>query len=282
MKTLVAVLFFAAASAQAASAPYLGSTGFSYPGFKAVAAAKAEGVPVVAGEPRDLVTAVHLLPRCGTDKLIGFADTPEQYQEAVALWTRVLASAGLSAGRPTFEHGIYTLPYDAPQGLVLREFMADPKQFKPKDPADLLANREMTVAAMEKAGLKPVAAWREELEGMLPTWSVYYLAKKEARTEDEKLVRILHYGEDIDDDALAGLPLQVVQKPRDWMRVYIGPELGMVSLIGRTQDELDVKVAKRQGLLVEMGKKMIAVRVHPIAPESLPEYRWQANLYFWQ
>ena len=77
--------------------------------------------------------------------------------------------------------------------------------------------------------------------------------------------------------------INVLQKPNTWMMVYLGPELGFVSRIGKTREEIDKKVQDRMDYLVGLGKKMIGTRIHELSAEDQWEdYKFVGNIYFYQ
>ena len=71
----------------------------------------------------------------------------------------------------------------------------------------------------------------------------------------------------------------MIQTPESWMMVYIGPEVGYVTLISQTQEGLDAKVAARRDFLTGEGKKLIAERRQSVED---PDYKFGAALYFFQ
>lgn len=239
-------------------------------------------VPVFKSEAQDRTTKAHLLVQCGDDTLLGFAKTDAEYKEAVAYWRGVLAGAGLTAGEPRIDGDMYFIPYASPDGRVLRRFVADARQFKPKDEAALRENMDATVGAMGSAGLRIVQSGVLELEYMLPTYAVYYLTEKKETRERETQVRVLARGEDIDFDIVEGA-VTILQKPKSWMMVYLGPEVGQVWRIGKTREEIEKKLAERVAWLVEHGATMIGSRIHEI-PEAdrWDGYRYVSMSYFFR
>jgi hypothetical protein len=271
-----------AVSAQAYSGPaLLGSSEFRLPSLSQVRVLAAESVAGVPGEALDKVTDLRLLARCGKDSLFGFVDTEAQYRAAVERWTGVLNAAGIKPGTPTFKDGMYVLPYDA-GGRRIREFMAEPRQFKPKDEASLRENMGMILAEMRKEGFPIVASYVVDVEILLPTYSIYYLTGKDENEDHEKQVRILNRGDDIDFDILEGAGIRFLQKPETWMGVYVGPELGFVSRIAKTLESIQEKLKDRVEWLVGQGKVMIGTRIGEIPADVSEEYRYYVNIYFYQ
>lgn len=238
-------------------------------------------VPAVKAEASsDRIEKPHLLAQCGRTVLFGYADDEAQLAEAVGYWTKVLAEAGIQAGKPTYQHGMYTLPYDA-GGLVLRDFLAEPKQFKPKDEASLRENMALIAGALHQRGLRVVSAKVVNLEFMLPTYSLIYLTKPEEKAEHEAQVRVLKRGEDIDFDLLAEKGVDVLQKPETWMMVYVGKELGFVSRLAKDAADAEKKLKERVELLAKMGKVFIGSRTHPLT-EPFEDFKLLVNIYFYQ
>ena len=118
--------------------------------FTSAAQLRAQKTPVPgivspAARPADVIDQSHMLIQAGKDVLFGYADTQEQFNEAVTHWSAVLAAAGIAAGTPTYKDGFFTLPYRTTDGRVLRAFMDEPRQFPPKDEAGLRANMALAV-----------------------------------------------------------------------------------------------------------------------------------------
>jgi len=249
--------------------------------FTGVAALRAEGSAVAAPAPRpaDVVSQGHMHLQAGKSVLFGFAKTPEQFAEATSYWTEVLRNAGIEPGAPTYKDGIFTIPYRTADGRVIRDFMAEPRQFPPKDDAGLRANMAMASKALSDAGLTPVSARVLNLEYALPTYSLLYLAKPEALEERETRLRVLKPGDAIDADLIKASGVTVVQKPQPWLLVYVGPELGYVGLWAKTAEDLAAKLEKRKALLVAAGKRIVG---HKLVPIDHPEYKFGAELLFFQ
>ncbi|MBI5242283.1 MAG: hypothetical protein HY922_01210 [Elusimicrobia bacterium] len=275
------VAAFLANSAYASDVKLLGATGFDYVGIPQILALDQAGPPAFKAEPQDKIDKMHLLPRCGKSALFGYADTEAQAAEGIAMWTQILSNAGIKAGKPAYENGMYLLPYEASGGVEVREFMAEPRQFKPKDEQSLRENMAMVAGGMGKRGIPVIASYVVDLEFMLPTYSVYYLAKAEESRERETQVRVLKPGEDIDFDLLEKAGVDILQKPETWMMVYIGREVGFVSRIAKSQEEAEKKLKERVDLLTGMGKTMIGSRILPLA-EPYEDYRFLVNIYFYQ
>lgn len=263
----------------AASAENPGLPAFRFTGAAELRAEKsAPEAPVP--RPADIIVKGHMLIQAGADCLFGYADTPEQFAEAAAHWTDVLKAAGIEPGAPTNKGKIFILPYRTMDGRVIRDFLADARQFPPKDDAGLRANMIAAQGALSSAGLTPVAARVVNLDFLLPTYSLLYLAKPEAVRERESLLRILiKPSDDIDTDLVKASGVNVVQKPEPWLLVYIGPELGHISLAAKTREDLARRLEKSKAYLVGQGKRIIGEKL--VAVDDV-EYKLGAELLFFQ
>lgn len=252
---------------------------FSFTGVKALRAEK----PVVAAEPAarpaDVVVKGYMHIQAGKEVLFGYADTPEQFAEAAAHWAEVLKAAGIEPGAPTYKDTIFTIPYKTADGRVIRAFVAEARQFPPKDENGLRANMALARKSLAAAGLTPVSARVLNLEYLLPTYSILYLTKPEAKREHETQLRVLKPGEDIDADLIALSGVAVMQKPEPWLLVYVGPELGQVGLWAKTPADLALRLEKRKAYLVAAGKKIIGEKFFPIDDA---EYKFGVELMFFQ
>ncbi|MEQ1917659.1 MAG: hypothetical protein ABL955_00545 [Elusimicrobiota bacterium] len=273
ISALVLILSPLAASADNGALPAFNFTG--------VAALRAEKSTFVAPEPRpaDVIDKSHMYIQAGKNVLFGYAKTAEQFAEASAYWTEVLTSAGIQTGTPTFKDEFFTLPYHTTDGRALRAFVAEPRQFPPKDDAGLRANMIVARSALSAAGLTPVSARVVNLEYSLPTYSILYLVKPEALPEHEIRLRVLKPGDDIDADLIKASGVSIVQKPEPWILVYIGPELGYVGLIAKTAEDLALRLEKRKAYLIAAGKKIIGSKL--VAVDDA-EYKFGAELLFFQ
>lgn len=276
MMKLLAVLAFLPLAAAAESGAF---PAFNFSGVKALRAER----PVVAAEPdarpADVVVKSHMYIQAGKEVLFGYADTPEQFAEATAYWTEVLKAAGIQPGTPTLNSTMFTVPYRTNDGRVIRAFVAEARQFPPKDENGLRANMALAQKSLATAGLTPVSARVLNLEYLLPTYSILYLTKPEAKREHETQLRVLKPGGDIDMDLVALSGVTVMQKPEPWLLVYVGAELGSVGLWAKTPADLALKLQKRKDYLVAAGKKMIGEKFFPIDDA---EYKYGVELMFFQ
>ena len=277
MKNLIPALVLLL-SPLAASADNGAMPAFNFTGIAALRAEKS-AITAPAPRPADVIDKSHMYIQTGKNALFGFAKTPEQFAEASAYWTEVLAAAGIEAGAPTFKDGFFTLPYRTADGRALRAFVAEPRQFPPKDDAGLRANMTLAYRALTAAGLTPVSARVVNLEYSLPTYSILYLVKPEALEEHETQLRILKPGDDIDAGLIKASGVTVVQKPQPWILVYVGPELGYVGLIAKTAEDLALRLEKRKAHLIAAGKKIIGSKLVAVDDS---EYKFGAELLFFQ
>lgn len=249
--------------------------------FTGASALRADAPPMAAAEPRpaDVVSKSHMHIQAGKDVLFGFAKTPEQFAEASSYWIEVLKAAGIEPGAATYKEGFFTIPYRTADGRALRAFMAEPKQFPPKDENGLRANMALALKSLSSAGLTPVSARVLNLEYSLPTYSILYLVKPAALRERETQLRVLKPGDDLDEGLIAASGVTVVQKPQPWMLVYIGAELGYVGLWAKTAEDLALRVEKRKAFLVGQGKRIVGEKPYAI---DHPEYKFGAALLFFQ
>lgn len=246
--------------------------------FSAVRAQKFD-LKSPAGKAGDEISAYHLIAQAGRDAVFGYAQTPEQAAEAVAYWSGVLRQAGVTAGAASFKDGLYIIPYKTADGRVIRDFLADPKQFPPKDEAGLRANMALARAELTKAGMDVVSTRVINVDAMLPTYSVFYLTKPDQNPDHETRLRVLKPGDDLDFDLYRKAGVNIVQTPETWMMVYIGPMVGYVTVIGKTREAVVEKLAKRKEYLASLGKVMIGEKIEPMDDA---EYKFAAALYFFQ
>jgi len=231
------------------------------------------------GKAGDVISSYHMIAQAGKDRVFGYAQTDAEAAEAIAYWTRALKAAGVAPGAGTFADGMYQIPYATADGRVIRDFLADPRQFPPKDEAGLRANMALVRAALEKAGHPVVSARVVAVDALLPTYSLLYLTKADENQDHEVRLRVLKPGDDVDFDVYRGAGMNVVQTPETWMMVYLGAEVGYVTVIGKTRDEASEKLAKREDFLRSQGKVLIADK---LLPTGDADYPFAAAIYFFQ
>ncbi len=247
-------------------------------GFVSLARLREREAPAAQrAQAGDVIASTHMLVSAGKYSLLGFAHTQAEADEATAYWTGVLKAAGIATVAATFDGGMYQIFYKTDDGRVIRDFVADPLQFPPKDAAGLRADMALTAGALKKSGHDVVAARVLDLDIILPTYSVLYLTRPDEIPEHEARLRILKAGFDIEFDIFRGAGVDVVSTPKTWIMVYIGPEVGQVSMVAKTQEEIDAKVVARREFLLGQGKRIIAERREPIDDA---EYKFGAALYF--
>jgi hypothetical protein len=227
----------------------------------------------------DVIVAYHMIAQAGKDVVFGYADNSADAAEATAYWSGVLKAAGIQPGAATFSDGMYQIPYKTADGRVLRDFLADARQFPPKDEAGLRTNMALTAAALNSAGLNVVATHVVNVDALLPTYKLLYLTQPNELPEHETRLRVLKPGDNIEFDIYRKAGVNVIQTPETWMMVYVGPAVGYVTLWADSQENIDAKVAARRELLTGEGKKMIAERREAIDD---PTYKFGAALYFFQ
>ncbi|MDE2292054.1 MAG: hypothetical protein KGL53_08220, partial [Elusimicrobia bacterium] len=200
--------------------------------------------------------------------------------EPAAYWTAALRKAGVAVGPMAFQDGMFTLPYKTADGRVIRQYLADARQFAPKDEGALRADMAAAVAALKKAGLTPLAARVVDVDFMLPTYEVLYLTKPAAKPELESRLRILKGGDDIDASVFRRAGLDVVATPQPWLMVYVGPEAGHVSMGADSRESADKKLADRRKLLEGEGLRVVGTAVTPYSDPQLPELKFIVELYW--
>ena len=275
MKSVLASLcvLLASGAYAAEGLPAFGSVGFSQ--FRRAKS----NIAIPRAKAGDVLSSYHMIVQAGKDSLFGYADSAADAAQATAYWTGVLKAAGIQPGAATFADDMYRIPYKTADGRVIRDFLADFRQFPPKDEAGLRSNMALAVDAMNRAGRSVVATHVVNVDSILPTYSILYLTEPNEVPEHETRLRTLKAGGGIEFDVFRGAGVDVVQTPETWMMVYIGPEVGYAAMIGQTEKEVDAKAAKRRAFLTGEGKKLIAERREPSGD---PDYKFGAVLYFFQ
>ena len=274
MKIYLSALLLLASGAYAAEGlPAFGSVSFAQ--LREMKANVAIPLPKAG----DVLSAYHMIAQAGKNSMFGYADNQADAAEAIAYWTAALKAAGIQPDAATFADGMYQIPYKTADGRVLRDFLADSRQFPPKDEAGLRSNMALASDALNKAGLNVVATHVLNVDAILPTYSILYLTRPNELPEHETRLRLLKVGDDLETGIFRDAGVNVVQTPENWMMVYIGPEVGYVSMLAQTRDDLDAKVAKRRDFLAGEGKKLIAERRESVDDAT---YKFGAALYFFQ
>ncbi|MBI5624464.1 MAG: hypothetical protein HY924_11855 [Elusimicrobia bacterium] len=284
MTSLVSILAAAAALSFAGQGP-VGSTEFSYSGVRELKTlslsvpVRPEAVPVFGQAAAGRIKDLHLLAQTGKEVVFSYAKTQAEADAFVSMWTPILAGAGFKLGQPSSEAGITVLPYSGRDGMMVREFLADPLQFKPKDEADRLASMAVVDKGLEDAGLAPFAAFLVDNEYILPTYAFYYATAKADKPEHEVQVRVLKK-EGADRAVLERAGLKVLQQKEDFLTVYIGPEVGLVYRTGNTPDEIKTKVEEFKKFIAGQGGRFIEAKVSELEPGSYRKFA--ADIFFFQ
>jgi hypothetical protein len=292
---LVLVLLAATLSASfAAAQETLGSMGFGYLNFQQMRQMLPAGAPSLAGKAAgqaltvsEDITNLALLPQATKKNLIAFPTSQDDNQAFLDKWTAILAHAGFTPGANDYQPGsMSVLPYTGNGGLAVREFLADPAQFKPKDPADLQANMQTISGLVQKAGLPIIASFTSSgFDFYLPTYHLYYLTDSKEQANQETQVRILK-AEGVDAAIFAKAGVQVLQQvmatddSTNIMTVYIGKEVGMVTRSADTRADVDAKVADFQKAITDAGGSFIQSVVRELPPGSYRNFEF--DLYFFQ
>lgn len=277
----IAALLLILVGAARAQSPE-GLPAFLYTGFAALRAlppSPALTAPVVPGaQAADVITEDRLVAQAGT-VLYGYASDDAAFHEAAAYWTAALKSAGVQTGAPTFSSGMWEIPYATGDGTVLRSFLADARQFAPKDEAALRADMALTLAALTRDGLPPIAARVVNVSELVPTYLLIYKTKPDANPDHESRLRVLAPGDDLDFGVFRAAGLDVVETPKTWLMVYVGPAAGYVSLAAKTPQDLSKILSAREDFLTQNGRKILATRDFPIDD---PDYKFGVGVYFLQ
>jgi len=229
------------------------------------------------------ITGLHLLPNCGNNKLMGFADTAEEFKAAAAVWKKVLAEAGIKITGITFEGGAYTISYRSADGRILRSFIADSRQFPPKNETLLKENMAMISGKMKDSGLAVIAAYIADVKDVMPpTYYLYYLTKPVQNTYREIQARILAPQMDIDFDMLEKTNIKIIQKPGSFLMVYIGSGIGAIAKFAKTQSDIERKIQEHRKFLETYGMEYIGSKIISITEDPPLDYKYMAKIYFFQ
>lgn len=272
-------LFVLAASLLLGSPAEAQVSPFDMPGAAGLRAQTAQPLPLPSPRSSDVITRSHMLAQAGREALFGYADTPAQYAEAVAYWSELLRAAGVVPGAAVHKDGFYLLPYTTVDGRVIRDFLADSRQFAPQDEGALRSDLDASRRALRAAGLRPIASSIVSLEGLLPTYSILYMTKPADAPERETRLRVLKTGGSALDTGLMGTGVIVVSAPQPWLAVYIGRETGALAFGAKDQRDAAAVSAKRRAALVSQGKVVFGEK---ILPHDQDEFKLAVLLYFYQ
>jgi hypothetical protein len=287
---LILVLLAAAMPVRfAAAQETVGSMGFGYLGFqqarqlppaaKASAPGKAAGLSLTVSEN---VTDPALLPLAAKKNLAVFTKSSDENKAFLDKWTPILGRAGFTPGPSDYqENGFSVLPYTGNGDLAIREFTAEPAQFKPKDPEDLQANMAEISGLVKAAGLPIIASFTSDLEFYaLPTYHLYYLTGSQEKANQEVQVRILK-AEGTDAAILTKAGVQVLQQANNgYITVYIGRAVGMMTRSADKREDLEARIADFKQFLAANGGEFIEAVVRELPPGSYRNF--EADLYFFQ
>ncbi len=277
MRNLLLAVSLAAAASPARAADGLPSFGFTGVSQIRRSLAEAPAASAPRGAAADVVSRRHMHVQAGRDSLFGYADTPAEFAEVSAYIRGALLAAGVEPGTPELKSGMFSFPYKAPAGKVIRGFIADAKQFPPKDEAGLRDNMALAQRALADAGMPLVSARVLNLQAILPTYSLLYLTDRQENQVRETRLRLLNAREATDFDVFRAAGLRVVQVPKPWMMVYVGPEAGVVNMGAKDEETARKRLAERREYLVGQGKTILAERVVPV---EAPNLAFVVSLYF--
>lgn len=235
----------------------------------------------VSGE----ITKLHLLAQTGNKSLLfTYAKNEAEFKEFVEMWTPILEKFKIRVAGTEFKNGFGTLRYEAPDGLVLRDFMAEKLHYNALDPAEMKKLRHDLIEPLEQAGMEPIASFSIKHEVLRPTFNIYYLTRPEEDQARERQLRHLMNGDDIDYDLLTNA-VTLVKKDASFSMVYIGRELGFKSRVSATQEGAAMKLADFKKYLAGQNKELVAARVFKLdEPFTVGQttYNYAANIYFFQ
>ena len=123
-----------------------------------------------------------------------------------------------------YDEGLLSaLPYTGNGNMVVRDFMADPSQFKPKDEADRIANMEKISKLAAQNGLPVFASYLLDFDWHLPTYALYYAAEAKARPEDEVRLRMLRFDGKLKPAILEKAGIKIFQTTNDYPPSTLAP-----------------------------------------------------------
>jgi hypothetical protein len=287
---LILVLLAAAIPVRfAAAQDTLGSMRFGYLGFQQARQKLPAQTASVPGQAAGLsltvsenITDPYLLPQTAKKNLSSFTKSFDEDKAFLDKWTPILKRAGFTPGPNDYqENGYSVLPYTGNGDLAIREFIAEPAQFKPKDPEDLRANMEHISGLIKAAGLPIIASFTSDFGFyLLPTYHLYYVTDYKEKANEEVRVRILK-AEGVDASILTKAGVQILQQANNnYITVYIGREVGMVTRSSDKREDLEARIADFKKLLADQGGSFIEAVVRELPPGSYRNF--EADLYFFQ
>lgn len=265
------------ARAQSAEPFALTETGFA--SLRAASAVLPAALPASAPAPApDEIDQDRFVAQAGA-VLYGYASDAATAAPAIAYWSAALKAAGVTPGAGIFADGMWQIPYQTGDGTVLRSFLADARQFAPKDDSALRGDMARAQAALARNGLAPVAARVVRVPELLPTYLIVYKTKPDANPDHESRLRVLAPGDDLDFSVYRAAGLDIVETPKTWMMVYVGPAAGYVGLWADSPADLAKVLADRESFLKSQGAEILAARDFPI---NDPVYKYGVGIYFLQ
>ncbi|MBI4667966.1 MAG: hypothetical protein HY747_02085 [Elusimicrobia bacterium] len=253
----------------------------NYPGYiksDETPAADTDQTALNSQEPEHL-TDLHLLARSARKNLFAATDNQQEHEAFLNMWTLILREAGFVPGQATRNSVYSILPYEGPNNTVVRQFLADPMQYKPKDDADRLANLKKAADFLRGNNLPVITSFLVDSELLLKTYSLYYVTAYDEKPEHEIQLRILKK-DGADASVLERAGLKVLQSVNNLVVVYLGPEVGMVYRTADKLEDLQVKILEFKKFIEEKGGVLIEVKVTELPPGSYRRY--VADIYFFR
>lgn len=230
------------------------------------------------------ITKLHLLAQTSRNLLFTYARTEAEFKEFVDTWTPILGKSGIKVTGTEYKNDFGTLNYEAPGGLVVRDFMADKLDYDALDPAAMKKLQQELLEPLERAGMTPIASFNIRNEVFRPTFNIYYLTRPEENMDHEAQLRQLKNGEDIDFDLLGGA-VNIVRKDASFSMVYIGKLLGFKTKLAVDEAGIAAKLADYRKFLTENKKEFIASRTYKLdKPIEFSDIKlnYLVNIYFFQ
>lgn len=234
----------------------------------------------VSGE----ITKLHLLAQTSKKVLFTYAKTEAEFKEFTDKWTPILGKFGLKVTGTEYKNEFGTLKYESPDGLVVRDFMAENMNYDALSSTTMAALQHELLEPLEQAGMTPIAAFNIKHEALRPTFSIYYLTKPEENMDHELQLRQLKNGDDIDFDLLTGA-VTLVKKDASFSMIYIGKLLGFKTKLAADEAGIAVKLADYKKFLTENKKEFIASKTYKLDPPiaySDVKLNYLVNIYFFQ
>ena len=227
------------------------------------------------------ISRLHLIAQTSKKSIYTFADTKEEFNEFVNMWTPILNKAGLKPGKTEYKNTMVMQHYESAENYVLRDFWADRLHYDALDENDILKLQNELIAGLRKRGMPTIAAFKIKNDIVRPTFKLYYLTKQNENPDREIRLRHLMRGLDIDYDRMEKAGINIVKKDADFSMVYIGKELGFVSRIGKTKTEVEKKLIDYKKFLKENSKEFIDAKIFKL-DEPVYDLNYGVHIYFYQ